>query len=102
MEDKKKKKLKIKKNFVIGLILILISLNRIFHYIGISISNIALGSLLILTGILMFSPFLFPNFFKKFKDSEQEKQEKPKPEVYFYSKPQQGDKQINSKEQLQK
>ncbi len=86
MENKQKKKVKIKKNFVIGLLLILISLNRIFRYINLSMNNLALGVLLILTGSVMFLPFIFPNFFDKFKDPEQEK---PKPEVYFYSKPKQ-------------
>lgn len=89
MEKSQKKKIKIKKNFVIGLILILISLNKIFRYINISINQVALGILLILTGTFLFLPFIFPKFFDRFKDPEQEKEEKPKPEVYFYSKSEQ-------------
>jgi flagellar basal body-associated protein FliL len=88
MENKKKKKIKIRKNLIIGLILIIISMNKMLNYINVHLSNFATGILLILTGIFLLLPFIFPSFFEKFKNKDEEQEQKTKPEVYFYSKPQ--------------
>ncbi len=86
MEKTNKKKKKFSKNIIIGIVLIFISTNKMFNYMKFSIPTGVFGLILILTGLLMLIPIIFPNLFKKFKKDEEE-QDKPKPKVYFYSKP---------------
>jgi len=75
-----KKKIKVNKKLIIGLVLILISTDKIFHYIGFKISDIFMGMILLLIGIFLLAPILFPRLTKE------EPEEKTKPKVYFYSK----------------
>lgn len=78
--EKEKKKFKFNKKLFIGLFLIILSTDRMFHYINFKISDLIMGIIILTIASFFLLPIFFPNLRK------QQEEEKPKPKVYLYSK----------------